>query len=418
MASYYYNERTYATNVGTAAVLADLQTDLVTNSGMGWTLLDTVTAGSDLVFRSPDFDGIAGNTAGYYSIIRLTVNANGINIKTYMDWDVTAHVGINAGGFAPAANPGCQVYTGGTLLTTGIRVNQYAFVYFSTCNLSGSYTAVPGGLMYGGFTKRPEVASLRGIAKTTTAYAAGVATMSTNVNMLAQWAAGQILYIQNFAHNNASANKQHCEYRTILSVSATSVTFTGNTANAYDSGAVLSPYSALSQAYGSAYNGQVASTGNWSNGGGPIIGANLAGGANGGTISLYGWSNAYTTFGNPYVDLIGVGNSIGGDESLASTGILYHIGMLQCSTAELTAGPTNYTDGVNVWRLLALPAAVSTPGYCTPVVGPTGVTPSLSTMPNTALPYIVPDDTTAYQASLPAPAPGVSPINQFNQGLN
>lgn len=193
----------------------------------GWTQHDVInnSAGTyDIVYRSPaPLDADAGN----YCYIRITrASSEQISFRTYCDWDATNHAGMFAAGSTG------QTTMSGSSFNYWIRVNDWALA--TAAKISTSYYRG-----YHGFARRGLRASRAGMTKTTSGYSSGVNSMSVASDMTSKLKVGQKVTIINNAHNSASANKENAEVMEIASMTSNSITFTGNTTKAYDSGAVI-----------------------------------------------------------------------------------------------------------------------------------------------------------------------------------
>jgi hypothetical protein len=206
-----------------ASLMTALDTNLVAN---GWTSHDVIGAGTDVVYKSTALDATAGNAA----FMRVTkTSTTAIDFRVYMDWDTSTHAGVNVTGDASG--------------TTRLTVQDASFTYYMRVNsaailvvavISGTYNKI-----YAGFLRRTSSVSRSGMTKTTSLYALGVSTMALASDMTTKWQVGQSVHIVNFAHASGNANAANVEVMVIQSITSNSVTFTGTTTKAYDSGALV-----------------------------------------------------------------------------------------------------------------------------------------------------------------------------------
>ncbi len=213
-----------ATGAGAAAALMTIMdTALLAN---GWTSHDTIGAGTDVVYKGTALDATAGN-APFVRITKTSVTA--IDFRVYMDWDTSTHAGVNVAGDASAS--------------TRLTVQDASFTYFMRVNSAAIFVCAKLGAtynkIYAGFTRRTMSLSRSGMTKTTSLYASGVATLALASDMTNKWQVGQVVQIVNYAHASGNANAANVEVKTIQSITSNSVTFTGNTTKAYDSGALV-----------------------------------------------------------------------------------------------------------------------------------------------------------------------------------
>lgn len=192
-----------------------------------WTEHDVLnnSAGTyDIVFRSPTpLDATAGN----YCYIRLTRGGSeAFSLRTYCDWDTSTHAGMfGAGGTS-------QTTLSASSFVYYARVNDWSLAV--TSKISTSYQRG-----YVGFLRRGYKATKAGITKTSTGYSSGVSTMNVASDMTSKLKVGQKVTIMNNNHTSGSANAEHAEVMTLLTVNSGSLVFTGTTTLAYDTGAVI-----------------------------------------------------------------------------------------------------------------------------------------------------------------------------------
>jgi hypothetical protein len=213
----------YSTGSGTPdQFYLALRTAMLAN---GWTEHDVIsntTGARDVVFKSSPLDATALNCA----FIRVRMATNPVwGFNVYTDWDATTHVGMNAG-------VDSQNFQQSGAFAYWIRVNEFAVTFCN--NIGGTYKK-----WYAGFVRRALPANKAGMTKTTQGYSAGVATMNVASDMTAKLKVGQWVQIINYNHTSGSANASNSEKMVIQSIASGSITFTGNTTLAYDTGAII-----------------------------------------------------------------------------------------------------------------------------------------------------------------------------------
>lgn len=399
--AFTYNAQAYAAGAaGGNAVYNALVAAMV---AQGWTLVHSNST-YDNVYQSPQY--FAG--VNIYCYVEVAWDGSTFLTATAMqDYDPTAFVNIN-----PCSGNGWRAY--GAAGTAYIRTNPLS------CSLSDPIN----GQLYFGLYRRWANVWTGGCCLSTGAITASGTTVTTSTSMVGQLQVGQTCMIQNFAHNNASANKAHAELLTITAVTATSISFNATT-NAYDSGAIIG--NDLSMAVGDSSSA-------------PSNNGTVFNGTFGCVLNS---SAAYQSFpgGNMNASFVGAGPGVWGQSWYTATkrtamvgcsfddnnnsglqGVAHHlyavVGPGGGSGSTLASG-TLFTDGVNVYQQVSAAGTAASPYYGAVCIGPTGATPNFSTMKECFTPVGFGsnnDDTASIQPAIPSP--GASPINQFNQGLN
>lgn len=211
---------------GDAFFLA-IRTQVLANS---WTELDVISTSTgtrDVVFQGAALDSTANNKP----IVRLTqLNSTTMALRSYTDWDTSAHAGWLDTGPATAA----------------INIQDASFVYWMKINgfawslcykIGANYNK-----NYAGFFRRSVQTSKSGITKASGSISAGLTagtTVAVASDMTTKLKAGQYVHILNYGHSNASANKTHIERIQIQAVTSTTISFQTNVVNAYDAGALI-----------------------------------------------------------------------------------------------------------------------------------------------------------------------------------
>lgn len=215
-----------AFSTGTAATtdafFLALQTLMTAN---GWTVISTISNvvnNRDIVYRGAALDATAQN----YIYLRLTWDGTYWSTRTYADWDTGTNTGSKGAG---ALSQSALALSSSSYW---IRVNEYAIA--CCVKISATYYK-----MYGGYARRGLPNSKNGLTRTTAGYAAGVTSMNVASDMTTRLKVGQKVVIYNNSHSSASANFSNAELAIISSITSGAITFSGPTAYAYDSGAVI-----------------------------------------------------------------------------------------------------------------------------------------------------------------------------------
>lgn len=395
MADSYYNTGSVAAN--SAAVIAFMEAGL---TATGWTNVDNPT--THRVWKSPDVNG----AAGIYFFIDFFVNAGTLQIDAYVDYDVTNHTGISGG-------------TGGAVSAFGgtgyVYANKLGLVY---AILDGIANPI---LFFGQPRCRQQPNATDGLCLSTAGMSASATTVAVDRDLSTRLFVGQVVAIQNFAHNSGSANKDNRELVTITGITSTHLSFSA-TANAYDSGAKIGPPDMLwplagnptgIRSFGSGtitmakqiFAQDQTSTSTSANVG-PLVNQ-IAGTGTQANASAMNAAGAAAEASNM---LVSQPNSSNPAFTLGITGC---IGVIPNYSGGAPADGAKFTDGVNVY---AAPKGGTDPGggAMTWLIGPTGDSPDRSTqVPILPLPLGHTD--TIYMT---APPTGSAPTNALNQGFN
>jgi hypothetical protein len=223
--AFYYTGTATGPGAGDALMQA-MNTNLLAG---GWTAVDIISSSTgtrDVVYKGSALDSTAGN-APY---IRITqTSTTNIAFRCYQDWDTTTHVGINEAGNGSAS--------------PSITVTDASFVYFMRINPVALFVCAKNSSNYNkayvGFLRRGLGLSRSGCTKTTGTSTSGTATINVASDLTTKLKVGQTIQIVNYAHSSASANAAKVEKKVIQSISSSSITFTANLTNSYDTGALV-----------------------------------------------------------------------------------------------------------------------------------------------------------------------------------
>ena len=394
MANYYATATWSATE---ADYVSRIETALL---ACGWTVYDNINS-THQVMRSPGTNG----ATNVFTILEIYGNGGGsVAVNACFDWDPSAHVGILKS-------------AGGGFITVGGTGYIYANALGAfICVIDGTYDK----MAFVGQPRANVVPNVNdGICATTAGITAGDTGVAVDTDLTGHLYVGQVVAIQNFAHNNSSSNKTNRELVTITAIAAGTLSFTA-TANAYDSGAriaspdLLYPMGAvpgqyntfsgnylpcslqaigLDQAYASITNSI-----------GP--GFQLDGGAN---ADLLAWNVS----GLPPVATLPILVQDQASNNSTISPVYGFILVFQKIAAGVPGIGTKYTDGVNVF---VQPKAVPASGNPVLLIGPTGDAPNFGTMTR-ILPTMVPVSDSIY-AVPPVTPPTSAPTNGTNQGIN
>lgn len=211
----------------TDAFFQVIRTHLTNN---GWTEHDVIsnTSGQrDIVFRGAALDATADNRP--FIRVRQPTGTNTLDYLAYTDWDVSAHVGIND--------------IGNTVSTTRQTYQDSSFVYFMRANsvsiaviakIGAAYTRA-----YVGFLRRQLPVHMAGVTKSSGSIAAGSTDIPVSSDLTGRLYVGQTVWLINYNHNNASANKDRVEKHTISVVSSTQITLGEVTTGAFDANTII-----------------------------------------------------------------------------------------------------------------------------------------------------------------------------------
>lgn len=392
MATNYYNSGAVAAS--NAATIAFMEAGL---TATGWTLVDTPT--THRVWQSPDI------VTGVHFFIDFFVSGGVLTVDAYVDYDVTNHAGIQKA-------PGGSVSTFGG--TGYVYANALGLVYAILDGISNPV------LFFGQPRCRQQVNVTDGLCLSTAGISAAATSVSVDRDLTTRLYVGQVIAIQNFAHNSASANKDNRELVTITSLSAGSIGISA-TANAYDSGAKIGPpdmlwplaanpsgirsftagcvsMSAPAMALDQSVNTTVVDVGPFN----PLNG-NANAQSNAESMNAAGYqvesTNAAVTSHVSAFPIV----------MLGITGIIM---VLPNYSGGAPANGAKLTDGTNVF---VIPKGATAAGSgMTFAIGPTGDAPNRSTQLSMLPPPLGVTDT-IYMTEPPA---GSAPSNALNQGLN
>lgn len=389
MANYYASPTLAAT---AASHFGAIETALL---AVGWTVLDTVSS-TNKAYKSP----VIAN--GVYFVFHMRDVGN-LGLATMVDYDTSTHTDILPSG--NVGGGGFYTYSAGT-----------AYIY---ANPMG-FTIVNSGAahIFAGMARSRQIqGATDGLCLSTGTMAIGATTVNVNANLTGKLFVGQVVAIQNFAHNSASANASHTELVTITAVGASSLSFSATT-KAYDSGAKIGPPDLLYLIGGStnsvqAYNssmyqlctqamdlGQNAITAQST--------IDIFAGMQISTSTLATMNNAFTK-GLAPAAFVPQTSSQGVADTSQSLPLYGFIFVSVSPSASVPPAGTKYTDGKNVFiQVVSTPPTGSGFLIC---VGPTGDAPNFSTMKRISSPDIAVNDT-YYSAAV-----GAAPVSAFNQGL-
>ncbi len=168
--------------------------------------------------------------------------ATRVALLGYLDWDYNANVGIMP--FGDHALTYIEYNNDGFWHErfTGCAHSNHPIPGFQALSLN--VMPYPGGAgnerhMYFGWLQRALPPEQAGYSFLSGAVTAGTTVLPVTTDLSASLQPGQRILIHNWAHNNASANKNNCESKTVLSVSSSAITLTSGLSLAYDSGAAV-----------------------------------------------------------------------------------------------------------------------------------------------------------------------------------
>ena len=368
---------------------------------VGWTVYDNINS-THQVMRSPGTNG----ATNVFTILEIYGNGGGtVAVNACFDWDPSAHVGI-----LKSAGSGFIVTSGtGYIYTNALG----AFV----CVIDGTFDK----MAFVGQPRANVVPNVNdGICATTAGMSIGATSVAVDTNLTGHLYVGQVVAIQNFAHNNSSANKTNRELVTITAIAAGTLSFTA-TANAYDSGArIASPD--LLYPMGTAPGQYNSFSGNYLQCSIQAVGLNQVYGSvtnsigpsfqldSGSDADLLAWNAS----GLPPVATLPILVQNQGSNNSTISPVYGFIFVFQKIAAGVPGIGTKYTDGVNVF---VQPKAVQASGNPVLLIGPTGDTPNFGTMTR-ILPTMVPVSDSIYANPPPPAPPSSAPTNTFNQGFN
>ncbi len=394
--SYYYATPSVA---GSEAGYVSAMATALANQG--WTLVDNV-ASNNQVYAAPNLNGISGFT--FY--IQLKGNGGGsVAVNGMQDYDASAHTAISASAgvnFLAVAGNGY------------IRANPFSCFFYVH---DGTYNKC---LWFGLPRTIQQRGASDGITLTTATITAGASSVTVQDNVSAQLYVGQAIAIQNFAHNNSSANKSNRELVFVSSVSSGAITITGTFANNYDSGAKIGPPDLLIGVGGSTnafpgYNGTVLQISEaWTD---------LAQIQTSNIFEIGGsWATGWAAT-SQHQNNVGLPPPVWPAFAATSQaswtgqqGVAHHLIFASIDSGGPATTGTKWTDGTDVY--IQMGATVSSGSNPTPLLGPTGDSPNFGTMSRlSAIQFVPPNDTLYVQP--PPVAPMVSePTNGLNMGLN
>ena len=399
MATNYYATATWAATF--ADYISRIETALL---AVGWTVYDSISS-THAVYRPPNVNG----ATGVFFMLELVVSGGVFTINACLDWDPVTHTPISRG--------------------QGTAIQDVGGTGYIYSNALGFFFVVIDGLYnHSGWAGQPRCRQVKnqtdGLCVSTAGMSIGATSVTVNANLTGRLYVGQVVAIQNFAHDSTSANKDNRELVTITSVSASTLSFSATT-NAYDAGAKIGPPDMLwplsiTPAAFQSYNGRFM---NWST---QATGLNQAGTVTStstasidivnASTGIYAGMTAANAAGLPPETFVGgVGESEVSDFSscLPVPGVLFSY--LNFSGGNPASG-TKFTDGTNVF---VLPKGGSAVGGALPsiLVGPTGDTPNFSTQ-NRILPPLIAVSDSIYTYPSAFSTQDLLPSNGLNQGLN